>query len=552
MTSERTESEPAEPLIGLRWAVGLIFVAALAFYVWTLQPSLSWGDGVRLQREAVTGESFVLTEMMGREFAQDPFPFAKLGVAAWDHPLYVVLAHSLVQVARPVGVDPLWVVNLLSAIFGAGTIAAVFYLGVRLTGSLRAAGLGALLLMVSHTFWWHAATPEVYTLHAFLLMVGLTLLMRARESGQTRHACGAALVFGLAAANHYLTVLIAPALIMTFLWHRRKTNLGPRTPRRARLRRAVLVGLSFLLGFSLIIIQALRMLRTFSLSELAGPLVGSDFFANIPVLEIAKSPGTYVVLLLAQFLVVGVWIGVVGIRAAFREAPVAFRLVFPLYLVYALFGMVYQVSDQFAFFLTSHVLFSLFIVFGIAHLSKGRHAKTTLVVSCLCILLAPPTYRYLPSALRAAGMDGQDLGIPEIGVGVRDGLAFYLDPSKRGDRSADTFGRETLDSLPPNAVVFAHWYPDTDEYFVFQYLSKVAGLRPDVEIVGFPPGETGDFGVEVAFERISAEVKRRPVYVASLSVEYYGADRLLEAFCVVPEFDLYRVRTREGSGKDCL
>lgn len=523
----------------------MIFVSTLVFYVCTLQPSLSWGDGVRLQREAVTGESFVLTEMTSREFAHDPFPFAKLGVAAWDHPLYIVMAHSLVHATAPFGANPLWMVNLLSAVFGAATIAAVFYLGARLAGSLRAAGLGALFLTVSHTFWWHAVTPEVYTLHTFLLILGLALLMRAWESGQTKLYCASAFVFGVAATNHYLTVLIAPALITTFVWHRAKVSVDPLT-----VRRALCISFSCLLGSSLILVQALRMLNTFTLSELAGPLVGSDFFANIPFLATAKSLGAYLVLLAAQFLGLGVLIGLVGIRTARRDAPIVFRLMFPLYLVYALFGIAYQVSDQFAFYLTSHVMFGFFIIFGISHLLKSRYARATVFASCLCILVTPPTYRYLPSALRAAGLDDHDLGIPEIGVGVRDGLAFYLDPNKHGDRSADTFGRQTLASLPPNAVIFAHWYSDTDEYFVFQYLSKVTGLRPDVEIVGFPPGETGDFDPQIAFDRISAEVDRRPVYLGSLGVEYYAADRLMEAYCVYPECNLYRVQRREDAAQD--
>jgi hypothetical protein len=39
--------------------------------------------------------------------------------------------------------------------------------------------------------------------------------------------------------------------------------------------------------------------------------------------------------------------------------------------------------------------------------------------------------------------------------GLRDGLAFYINPDKRGDDSSYRFGRETMLGLPPNALVVA-------------------------------------------------------------------------------------------------
>ena len=79
-----------------RWAGAALFAAVLAFYIFTLQPSLAWGDGAKIQREAITGESFVLAEMVSATFAPDPYPYARLGVAAWDHPLYTILTDSFI------------------------------------------------------------------------------------------------------------------------------------------------------------------------------------------------------------------------------------------------------------------------------------------------------------------------------------------------------------------------------------------------------------------------------------------------------------------------
>lgn len=123
---------------------------------------LRGGDGTKLQSEAVSGESFVLAEMSPDEFSPDPYIFARVGVAAWDHPLYIVGGYLLVKTLP--SVDPLWLVNLISAIFGAASVALVFQLCFQLTRSYRASLYASFSLAVSHTFWWHSSTPEVYTL----------------------------------------------------------------------------------------------------------------------------------------------------------------------------------------------------------------------------------------------------------------------------------------------------------------------------------------------------------------------------------------------------
>jgi hypothetical protein len=90
----------------------LLGVVVFAFYLCTLAPSLVWADGGRMQLDAATGGSLYwhLDELSG--VATDGWPFDRLGVAAWDHPLWVMIGHVLV-VAVPVD-DPAWLLNLLS------------------------------------------------------------------------------------------------------------------------------------------------------------------------------------------------------------------------------------------------------------------------------------------------------------------------------------------------------------------------------------------------------------------------------------------------------
>lgn len=548
----------------------LLFVSLLAFYAFTLQPSLAWGDGIRLQREVISAESFILAEMVEVSFAPDPYPFARLGVAAWDHPLYVMVGHTLVRWLP--GAEPLWLVNALSALFGAGAAALLYQWLAGRTASKMAAAFAALALGVSHTFWWHATTPEVYTLFAFLQLCTIFLYDLYQREGRKAALYGAALTLGLGAANHLLALLLLPAAVLYWLLPaplermkgigERLRGGGPRLPDDGKLWLGA--GLFFLLGFSPYLLQFLRMMRTFPPAQVLGPAVGETFLsgslATTPA-ALAESAVAYVTFLVYQFNPAGVALGVYGWWAGRRSFPTLWRQAAGLYVVYAAFGVVYAVSDQFAFFLPAHVFWAAAMGMGAARLlarvraasrAKRRWAAGGLA---LLVVVMPPFYGAAPELLRGAGVTEEGFGIPQIGTGVRDGLDYYLNPNRRGDRTAYTFGRETLAALPPEAVVIAEWYTDTDEYFVFRYFAAIEGMRPDVKVVGWPTVDPFAFDPALVAERVAAESGRRPVYLASLSEEFYGASTLAERYCIVEEHHLYRVYAREEAverGRPCV
>ncbi len=517
-----------------------VLVITLAFYLYTLQPSLSWGDGTRLQREAITGESFILAELVDVPFAPDPFPFARLGVAAWDHPLYVVVGHTLVQLLP--GVDRLWLVNLLSAIFGAAAITTLFWLCYRHTRSLMSSLYASLALSVAHTFWFHATTPEVYTLFAFLLLLSLALCDRFEQTGHPAALAGSAFALGLGASNHLLALLALPAAAFYLLLSGRSRWMALRPHKLA------LTAMAFLAGFSLYLIQLARMLRTFSLSSVVGPVVGTTFLRGLlemPPPFLLVSLLTYLMYLFFQFGPLGLGLGIYGFwKGSLDDAPLRKKAI-SFFIIYALFGVLYRVSDQFAFFLGSYLFWAMAMAMGAARLAKrlsDQGRRWLAAALALAILVMPPFYSAAPGWLRSFGVTDQSFGIPPIGTGVRDGLNFYINPNKHGDDAAYRFGRETMESLPPGAVVIAQWYTDTDEYFVLRYFSVVEGLRPDVELVGWPREEPIDFDSSLAVRRIEAELSRgRPVYLASLSEAYYRAATLVEQYCIVPEHNLYRI-----------
>ena len=128
-------------------AVG-VFATALAVYVLTLAPGLLWGGG---------------------DFALIQTRIALLSIDAdiLGHPLYALAAHPFTWL--PIG-DMAYRANLSAAVFSALALALLFRLMHEATKSSKAAILGTLALLVSHTFWTYAVMPKSYSLNSLLLV----------------------------------------------------------------------------------------------------------------------------------------------------------------------------------------------------------------------------------------------------------------------------------------------------------------------------------------------------------------------------------------------
>lgn len=540
-----------QPVPNKKLATLLVFVLTFSFYIYTLSPSLAWGDGVRLQSEVISGESFILSEMTEKEFSPDPFPFAKVGITAWDHPLYVVMGYTLVN-AFP-SVDSIWLVNLISAVFGAASVALVFLISHQYTSSFRASFYATLSLAVSHTFWWHSSTPEVYTLLAFLLLSGLYFFNHFERTDKLSALTYSAFFFGLAGTNHILAVLAAPALAIYLLLSKKYQRY-----KIPELRELILPILVFFVGFSLFIIQFIRMALSFSIGEIMGPVVGSTFLNGLgafSLLLIVESLFTYLLFLFVQFGPLGIILGLVGIRKVFSHTDPSTRKIFWFYIVYTIFGIFYRVTDQFAFFLTSHVFFALLMGIGTAYFLASLRGKARFVLTSfllLSILVAPLFYSSIPRLAQNNGIDDSVLEIPQIGTGLRDGLAYYINPNKRGDFDAYEFGSETITNLAPNSIVIAEWYTDTDEYFILRHFHKVMEVRPDVTIMGFPTDDPFSFDSNLVLKVIEDSFPMHPIYLASLSEHFYSSSYLIEKYCILPKNNMYRLHLKENSKSQCL
>ena len=289
-----------------------------------------------------------------------------------------------------------------------------------------------------------------------------------------------------------------------------------------------------------------------------GPVIGSTFLSQLVMLTpilLGKGVLNYLFLLTLQFSLIGVILGVLGIRKIFDNRDLYLRKIIALFIVFTLFGMLYRVSDQFAFFMTSYVFWAVMMGIGVNHIFSTFSGKLRPVLAgmlALMILGTPFFYEALPGLAEKAGMSDASIGIPQIGIGVRDGLTYYINPNKRGDFNAYDFGNRTLTSLDPKSVVLAEWYTDTDEYFILRYFTKVKKVRSDVTIVGWPTQDPFSFNSQLALDLIEDSFPKFPIYLASLSNRFYAASKLIEMYCIVPENNLYRLYQKANNDLHCL
>lgn len=130
------------------------------------------------------------------------------------YPFYLLISWAFSHV--PVG-SLAYRMNLLSAVFGAGTVMLTYFVLRRAScrtavaaGVAAAAGFGPVV-------WSQSIIAEVYTLETALLMGTVLLLLRWHDRKRDGDFYGAAFLFGLTVAHHPNEVLLLPA-VLAFAW----------------------------------------------------------------------------------------------------------------------------------------------------------------------------------------------------------------------------------------------------------------------------------------------------------------------------------------------
>jgi tetratricopeptide (TPR) repeat protein len=426
-----------------------MFLLAVVLYMGGLSPTIYWRDA----SEFVT-------------VAHD------LGIShPAGSPTYALLAK--LATFMPIGSVALRV-NLVSALMAGLTVSLLFSLlynvlpaspsGARLAASLA----GAFFLLLSESFWRFAEAAEVYSLQDCLIVALIVILLQARQA--TFHPPARihptqlyyifAFLYGLSAGVHATMAFCAPAFLL-FIWlTNRRLFWG---------RELAFLALFFLLGLAVYLYLPVRSLANPAF-DWGDPQTWQQFWAHItdrkdssmylafPWAKLPYQIHIYFVNLINEFSIFGVILGLLGIGYLLyqdKQLSLLFGLIF--------FGNVsfFIRSWTAAFgFIPSFIIFSIWIGFGV----------------CLCIKTIKKIF-YM-----------QNIFIPRytiygcffLSIIITLSGLFTTHISKSNltnNYSAEIYGKQLLDQLPTNAILFGSysWFPLT-------YLQKVEQRRPDLTV----------------------------------------------------------------------
>jgi hypothetical protein len=467
-------------------------------------------------------------------------------------PAYVVLGWLGSALLTPVG-EPAFRMNLLSAVYVAIGAGLTVVLARRLTGSTllgTAAGIGLGLTPIAWTIGTHA---DVHALH--LPLVGLLLILLvewgfrhdAGDPTAGRWLVAAAGGFGVAAANHSLTLLLPPAIALYVL------AVDPDLLRRPRL---VLV----CLGVLLVTMVALYL-------EL--PLRAGPFRAPLVYGQPETWDGFRYIVLAEQFRgsVIDPFGNLIGkVRALGELAAAQFGILAPLLPV--AFLAVLRREPRYALLTGVGALTTVFFAASYENADISRYYLVPALIawSWLAILVAtaidataalfgappggeldedpvggPGRARRQPAAGTAVpALLALALLVPTIGaVPIR---AVRLDASR--EVTAERWLDAALEAMEPDAVVVSWWSFSTTLW----YAQHIEGRFLDGLVVDDRTRLELDLG-EVD-DVIDTFLGHRPVYVVRATQdEIDDVGRRYELEYIPGAMMLYRVAGRLGAAR---
>jgi hypothetical protein len=461
------------------------------------------------------------------------------------YPLYIQLGKLLTLLPY---IDGPFAINLFSALMASFTVLLLYMIIEYLEGERLASAVASLLFAFSFTFWWQAEIAEVYTLHAFFLVLMLYLLLKMRYTDDRRIFFLLSFIMGLSFTHHMSTVLMIPAVVY-FVWvYRRREILSIRI-----LLPSVVM---FVIGLSVYLFIPMRahLPPPFNYPQIhgvdpgeaiglfwlvTGRIVKADMF-QYGLGELDKPITYYFVILMRDFLYVGFLLGIYGALSQFHRDRRTFLTIFLAFLTYFVFFVNYGVTDQYVFFIPSFLFWSIWIGVGLSALTRNVFASE------------------LPG-LWGITLRSGFTGVLILFVGlslVRD----YEQLDFTDKRGPDNFARMVLGHVEDDALI-SSIYEATPLLWYHHYIGR---MKPGVEI-----SDRGLMSLNVRQEMIDTLDVRSPLFENQVAREYkkHLEDHLIGEVdsrpCYLVRYDsflndrflleeiergFYRVTVKEGPG----
>ena len=447
--TEQTAKLPAR--MATTW--GLAFLAAGILYAVTMAPGLLWGD---------SGHAQLHTALDG---------WLVEGQIARSHVLYYWICRMLTRVSE---ISPARAATVVSLIGGAVTVANVAVLCSATTQVRLAVFCATALLALAHTFWRLSVAAEVVTLSTALISAELLCVAQLLRTRDPRWAYAAGLANGLGVSNHNFALLMWPVYGAILL--RERTNLRP-MPCGTALKTVA----ALLLGLTPVLALCIADLRAFgSLSHTLASFLFGDFGRQ--VFNIADSPRLMVrgaASVVLNFPTPLVLLAVPGAYALVRRGPRPLTwLLLGGLAMFGLFGMRYDVPDQFTFMVPAFIFIPVLVCLGIDHLiqNPGRPGRAPRALLIVVAVMSPAVYAAAPKLLQQFPATARFL--PDKHERYRDRFTWFIQPWLTGYDGAERFARDVFDALPPDALLVV----DSTLLPPLNYLQAVDNLRRDVRL----------------------------------------------------------------------
>lgn len=425
-----------------------IFLFASVFYISGLNPTIAWRDA----SEFVTvAHSLGISHPAGS-------------------PAYSLLAKLTTFI--PLGNIALRI-NLFSALMGALAVALLFSLLYDLLSDttpfnrLCAALSGALFLLFSASFWRFAEVAEVYSLQDVLLILLISIIIKARHVHPSSPSMSIKLfwvfayLYGLSAGVHVTMALFAPAFLISIWLIEARMFKG---------KEFAFLAFFFLLGFAVYLYLPIRSLSN-PVYDWGDPQTFRQFWLHLMdrkdaplhiVLTWHRYPyqlRVYLENLSNQFSTYGILLGFFGYLCLLWKDKflcLLFSLVFLGNVVF--FGRSWTAAFG---FIPSFIIFSIWIAFGINACLNG-----------LTHLYQKYQIRIPRFAINFCLIGGVVVTLG--GLGVRHLPIAY----QTNNYSAELYGKELLQQLPTDSILFSSY-----SWFPLLYLQHVERRRPDLSIL---------------------------------------------------------------------
>jgi len=445
------------------YIIGLaLSLFAFVVYLRTLTPTVTFIDSGELASDVCT-----------------------LGIAhPTGYPLFTLLGWLFVHL--PLGLRPIFQLNVMSAICCASALFFFFWCFVLLLSQFNAEGrrhlnqgarfhtltlvaavTGTLTLAFSETYGSQALSIEVYPLHLLLLSLVLLLFLKSQQEGdrpvhsEERNSSlpvswyGFAFVLGLSFANHMTTILLAPGFLYLFF---AKHRLSKET-----WSKALGAAIPFLLGLSVYLYLPIRAVENpvlnwgnpATLEKFLWHVTGKQY--RVWILSSTETAVRQLKYFLegfpSEFAYAPLVLALAGVIQLYRSNRTIFYFTLILFLSCLLYSINYDIHDIDSYFLLAYVVTAVWVSFGAGALLKVGSSHRRMALNILVC----------------------------VGIGFTPLSLHYKTADESENYIVEDYTKNMFDSFEKNALVLTYQW----DYFVSSsyYFQLVEWYRNDVVVI---------------------------------------------------------------------